>query len=516
MPHPSTTPPHQFGEYTLVRRIGAGGQGEVYEARDAIGLTWALKIGHRVHADDERALARFTREAQWVNATFGALPRNCGILVGEHYGVFDQRFYVKMRLVEGESLAQRLRREGSLTTAVAVSLAGKLASIAEIAHANNAVHRDLKPENVLIERDGSLQVVDWGCIHLVEAGHFAQSAASPLCTLGYAAPEQYELKGAATVATDVYALGVMLFEMLTNYNPFLGTWRSEHARLAAINVTRTAQHSEAASPDPTGLYPTGVLPVARSAMSDAITRNTAGTEVIPLEERLADAVSAGGALSSWSVSSEVARPRSVQEVVGRQVSFNWKNAGEVAAGIPLALAELVEQMLQPRPDKRPTSMRVVVERLASIEKLLSQPQSSRGTEPSKRGGSLRAVTLVAAVTAMGAGGVAFAVWPGDEQPSAAIVQVSEQVASASATAPVLVPPVQTQNAPAAPPNPVVATSAAMPATVEFPVASLPAEQSGEVRKSKPHVGRPPKPQDASSPASTRPPSVIDGPYFGTR
>lgn len=515
VPHPTPDPPHQFGEYTLVRRIGAGGQGEVYEARDALGLTWALKIGHRVHSDDERALARFTREAQWVNATFGALPRNCGILVGEHYGVFDQRFYVKMRLVEGESLAQRLRREGPLTAVVAVELARELANIIAIAHGNNAIHRDLKPENVLIEGDGSLQVVDWGCIHLVEAGHFAQSAASPLCTLGYAAPEQYELKRGASVATDVYALGVMLLEMLTNYNPFLGAWRNDQARVAVANgasVTRTARHG-AVSPGPTGLYPTGVLPAARPAHPDAITRNTAVTDVVQLEERLAEAAVVGDAPSSWPVVSQTAQPRSVQDVVGRQLSFDWKALGDLTSGMPAALAELVEQMLQPKPERRPSSMREIAERLTSIETELILVAPGTAPSPGRRGRRSGRVLLVA-LSAVLVGGVLVAVRRADEAPLVVAASVEEQAVAAVATSAGQATLNTQSGAPTA--------TSGLPLPISEPplanVESAPDAQQAKTETPEParRVDAAKKPRAATTVAPTSPTPMVDAPYFGSR
>lgn len=487
----------------------------MYEARDALGLTWALKIGHRVHSDDERALARFMREAQWVNATFGALPRNCGILVGEHYGVFDQRFYVKMRLVEGESLARRLRREGPFKVPASVALARQLANIVEIAHGNNAIHRDLKPENVLIERDGSLQVVDWGCIHLVEAGHFAQSAASPLCTLGYAAPEQYELKHGASVATDVYALGVMLLEMLTNYNPFLGAWRNDGARLAAVNdanVTRTARHG-AVSPGPTGLYPTGVLPAARPAHPDAVTRNTAVTDVVQLEERLAEA-SADAAPSSWPVASQTAQPRSVQDVVGRQLSFDWKALGDLTRGIPPALAELVEQMLQPKPERRPSSMREVADRLTSIESELILVAPGTAPSTARRGRWPRLIPLVALSTALVGGGVLVAVRRPDEAPLVAEASVEEQAVAAVATS----AGQATLNTQSGAPT---ATSGLPLPISEPPLANVeraPNEKQAKTETPKVvrRVDTAKKPRTGTTVAPTSPTPMVDAPYFGSR
>lgn len=377
----------QFGEYALQRRLGTGGQGEVFEVRDAIGMAWALKIGHPIRTNDQSALARFVREAQWVNTTLGALPRNCGILVGEHYGVHDHRLYVKMRLVQGESLAQRLKGD-PLSVAEAVGLAQRIAEIVAVAHQHNAIHRDLKPENVLLETGGSVEVVDWGCIHLVEAGHMAQSGTGPLCTLGYAPPEQYELKTPAASATDVYALGVMLFEMITGHNPFLDSWRDvrrapEETRVGA-GITRTAQPGDPDHQGATVQYPTARVRNVREAAPDAVTRSTAETNVLPLEERLVDF--AEPPRSSFTLNSTAARrPTSIAEVLSKQVTFDLERFRSLTAPLPRELVRLLDEMLRPQANERPASMSDVANRLSSIAAELGKAPAAVRRLPRKRG-----------------------------------------------------------------------------------------------------------------------------------
>lgn len=377
----------------------------MFEARDAIGMVWALKVGHPVHTNDQTALARFVREAQWVNTTLGALPRNCGILVGEHYGVYEQRFYVKMRLIDGESLAQRLRRDDALSVQEAVGLARRIAEIVASAHQSNAIHRDLKPENVLLEAQGDIQVVDWGCVHLVEAGQLAQSGTGPLCTAGYAAPEQYDLENPPTPATDIYALGVMLLEMLTGYNPFLDSWRNTARAVTRpvndVGMTRTGGPHGEDTRAVTGLYPTAHAGNVREASPDAITRSTAATNVVPLEECLADFPEPPR--SDFELNdADSFRPLSLAEVLGRQLSFDLGQFRTLTEPLPRRLVDLLDTMLKARASERPASMTDVVTKLSLIAGELQGKDSDVVVKPKDRNRWWQGALLVAATAMAGA------------------------------------------------------------------------------------------------------------------
>src|SRR5690606_32350238 len=136
--------------------------------------------------EDANAETRFAREARCVAESLSQLPRHSGVFVGEHYGVWDRRFYVKMKLLRGESLAQRLRRVGQLSIYEAVKIAERIASAIGQAHDMGVLHRDLKPENVFLTDQGEIVVLDWGCLQLIEAGHQQTTLRGVVCTPGYA------------------------------------------------------------------------------------------------------------------------------------------------------------------------------------------------------------------------------------------------------------------------------------------------------------------------------------------
>lgn len=512
----------RFGEYVLTRRLGAGGQGEVFEARDAIGIAWALKIGHPVRTDGQAALARFVREAQWVTSTLGGLPRNCGILVGEHYGVHDNRFYVKMRLVHGESLAQQLERDHAPAVPAVVGMVARLAQIVAIAHENSAIHRDLKPENVLLEPEGGVQVVDWGCIHLVEAGRIAESGIGPLCTLGYAPPEQYELKHAPTPATDIYALGVMLFEMLTGYNPFLDSWRNAARAITSANgagVTRTAKPVGDLSHAATGLYPTAGAQIVREGFPDAITRATAATNVMPLEECLLQVPEPPR--SSFALhTTDGFRPVSVAEVLGRQLTFDIARFHALTAPLPEPLVRLLTAMLSPHANERPSSMRAITEQLDSIADKLRHQVPVVTSKPKPRGSRRRVVGILAACVAVGAAVAWRLEEPNRKAAADAAGLRANMVVSDMPTAPLV-------NAPLAEATPLVKVEAGestdQPLTVptgrdistleratpslDTSPSTAAAERGQKKTSPKPSVSERPRPLATSSPA------FADHPYF---
>lgn len=215
--------PEAFGRYRIISKIGRGGMGAVYLAHDSqLDRRVALKVPHFDDDPGGRARARFRREAR-IAATFSH-PNLCPIFdVGEHDGVV----YLTMPLLQGETLAARLDRETALPEAEAARIAAGIARAMVEAHAVGVIHRDLKPANVMLDRRGEPIVMDFG---LARRDLAADDSATPwgmmLGTPTYMAPEQVGGDpNDLSSACDVYALGVILYQMLVGRPPYVGSLR---------------------------------------------------------------------------------------------------------------------------------------------------------------------------------------------------------------------------------------------------------------------------------------------------
>jgi len=222
------SPGARLGSYEIVAALGAGGMGEVYRARDQrLGREVAIKVLPEAVASHPDRLARFEREARTVAAlnhpnvvTLFAIEEANGIR------------FLAMELVEGQNL-DRLVTPGGLPLARVLDLAVPLADALTAAHERGVVHRDLKPANVMVTREGRLKVLDFGLAKsqasdVVSDQTQAATVVSPLSSAGqvvgtvpYMAPEQ--IRGeTADARTDLFSLGILLYELLTGRRPFGG------------------------------------------------------------------------------------------------------------------------------------------------------------------------------------------------------------------------------------------------------------------------------------------------------
>jgi eukaryotic-like serine/threonine-protein kinase len=204
------------GRYRLQARIGSGGMSTVYRALDEVlQRQVAIKLMNREVATDSDQLERFRREARAVAQL--SHPHIVGVIDA---GEDESRPYIVFEYVEGETLKDRIRRMGRLPIAEAVAYAIEIARALGAAHARHIVHRDVKPQNVLLDEEGSAKVTDFGIARtLDEEGLTADGRV--LGTTDYVSPEQ-ALGHAVTGQSDLYSLGIVLYEMLTGEVPFKG------------------------------------------------------------------------------------------------------------------------------------------------------------------------------------------------------------------------------------------------------------------------------------------------------
>jgi tRNA A-37 threonylcarbamoyl transferase component Bud32 len=222
------------GRYHLEARIGAGGMSMVYRALDeTLQRQVAIKLMHREVSTDSDQLERFRREARAVAQL--SHPHVVGVIdAGEDEG----RPYIVFEYVEGETLKERIRRCGRLAIPEAVAYAIEIARALGAAHARHIVHRDVKPQNVLIDEEGSAKVTDFGIARtLDEQGLTADGRV--LGTTDYVSPEQ-ALGQPVTGQSDLYSVGIVLYEMLTGEVPFTGDNQvavaMKHVREALPNI----------------------------------------------------------------------------------------------------------------------------------------------------------------------------------------------------------------------------------------------------------------------------------------
>jgi serine/threonine protein kinase len=245
---PTEVPPGtKVGPYVIRKLVARGGMADVYIADDTLlGRSAALKIIHPESLPgDLEASGRYERE---VRAASAVSHPNVAHIYGA--GDFDRSKYIAMEYVEGISLRELLKK-GPIPYSRALSIASQLAKALSAAHKMRVVHRDIKPENIIVTEDGTVKILDFGIAKL-NVGHLAESLDGNVSfrtppglimgTIGYMSPEQVRGKETDT-RTDIWSLGIVLYEMLTGTRPFRGD--SETDTLTAI-LTEEPELSEGA------------------------------------------------------------------------------------------------------------------------------------------------------------------------------------------------------------------------------------------------------------------------------
>lgn len=200
--------------YEILEKIGIGGMAEVYKGKDhKLNRFVAVKVLKEEFRGNEGFVKKFKEEAQ--AAARLAHPNIVNVYdVGDENGIY----YIVMELVEGITLKNYIERKGNLTIKEATSIAIQVCAGLEVAHNNNIVHRDIKPQNIIISREGKVKVTDFG---IAKATTSQTTTANAMGSVHYASPEQAR-GGYVDGRSDIYSLGIVLYEMVTGRVPFDG------------------------------------------------------------------------------------------------------------------------------------------------------------------------------------------------------------------------------------------------------------------------------------------------------
>ena len=206
-----------IGHYQIIEHLGRGGMAEVYKAyQPALDRHVAVKILHPFVADDETFLARFEREARAVAAL-----RHANIVRVYDFGHEDSTYYMVMEYVDGQTLKQRLnkfRADGqTMSPAETTKLITQVARALQHAHRRGLIHRDIKPANILLTSRGDAVLSDFGIARMVESTRYTMTGI--VGTPDYMSPEQGQ-GHEVDLRTDIYSLGIVLYECLTGRPPF--------------------------------------------------------------------------------------------------------------------------------------------------------------------------------------------------------------------------------------------------------------------------------------------------------
>ena len=245
------------GRYRVLSRLGSGGMAEVYCAQDLqLGRKVALKILYRRFAEDGEFVERFRREA----SSAAGLQHQHVVAVYDR-GEYDGTYYIAMEYLEGRSLKTIVQQEAPLDPDRAIDLIIQVLRAARFAHRRGIIHRDLKPHNVIVDADGRAKVTDFG-IARAGASDMTQTG-SIMGTAQYLSPEQAQ-GHAVSAASDIYSIGIMLYELLTGRVPFEGE--------SAVTIALKQVNER---PAPPSAYNPAVTPELEEAVMRALEKDPA-------------------------------------------------------------------------------------------------------------------------------------------------------------------------------------------------------------------------------------------------
>jgi serine/threonine protein kinase len=337
----------RLGEWRIGGLIGRGGMGRVYAASHVVrGGKAAIKIFHLASQGSRRELLldRFRREARLAKAIDH--PNVVRVLdAGEHRGVP----WLAMERIEGETARQRVERKGRLELFEALAIAHAAAKGLAALHAARVIHRDVKPGNVLVARNAKVKLADLGLAKALDASAALTGQNVKLGTPRYAAPEQWSDAAGATPATDVWALGALLYYLLTGRDGIAGKSPSAIARQTCIEGfprLRDAHREMPAAVDALIARATALDPAERYADGAALATAIRGVARVlrsppPVGDEASRALSmilvpvaiAAGALLVWSVGPDNALPRNVALISGVAALLGfvaWRRAARQA------------------------------------------------------------------------------------------------------------------------------------------------------------------------------------------
>ena len=347
----ATDAPRIGGRYDISDTLGRGGMATVYRARDTqLERDVAVKLMRADLAEDPVFEARFVNEAR--NAASISHPNVVTVL---DFGTDGPGPYLVMELVEGGELSGLIARDGPLPPKRAAAIAAEVADALEAAHARGIVHRDVKPGNILIAADGHPRVADFGIARATGEQSLTGTGTS-LGTVDYFSPEQARGE-AATAASDIYALGVVLYEMLTGQRPFSGETPY------AVAVARL----DAPPPDPRAVrrsIPKALATVVQRAMAtDPAARYPSASEM-------------AAALAAW-----LSRRPTPRSAAARGAAAAGRRSRRRGAAAPAAAAIAPEPVAAAAPAAAPEAETRVA--AAAVPAAAAAPESDLATSEPK-------------------------------------------------------------------------------------------------------------------------------------